>query len=78
MCNPSGWPAGECYRLVPQSPGLWMLALGHRCQHSDAQPAVSGAFCGRCGKTAEIEIIFHFKLNTSFTVISNCTPLKWY
>ena len=51
---PSGWPAGECYRLVSQSPGLRMLALRHRCQHSDAQPAVSGAFCGRGGKIAEI------------------------
>lgn len=48
--HPAGWPAGERHRLVSQSPRLRMLAVGYRCQHSDAQPAVSGAFCSRCGK----------------------------
>lgn len=45
-----GWAFGECHWLVPQSPRLRMLVIGHRCQHSDAQPAVSGTLCGRCGK----------------------------
>lgn len=53
-----------------------MLALGHRRQHSDAQPAVSGAFRGRRGKNVEIVNIFLLKLNASFTVISNLHPIK--
>lgn len=38
-----GRTPGKCHRLVPQSPRLWLLALGDRRQYPDAEPAISGA-----------------------------------
>lgn len=61
VCRPSGRSAGERHWLVSQSPWLRMLAVWHRRQHSDAQPAVSGAVCGRRGET-ERKLI-HFPVN---------------
>lgn len=45
-----GGTIGECHRMVPQSPRLRLLAIGDRCQHSDAQSTVPGALCSSGGK----------------------------
>lgn len=58
VCRPSGRSAGERHWLVSQSPWLRMLAVRHRRQHSDAQPAVSGAVRGRRGETERKLISF--------------------
>lgn len=42
----SGWQTRECHWLVPQSPGVWLLAVRHWCLHSNAQPELPGTFCG--------------------------------
>ena len=36
--------------LVPQPPGLWLLALRHRRQHPDAESTVSRTFCRHRGE----------------------------
>jgi len=51
MCCVLGEATGECNWLVSQSPGVRLLAVRYRCQHTDAQPAVSGAVCCHRGKT---------------------------
>lgn len=45
MLSP-GRQTRERDRLVPQPPGLRLLALRHRCLHTDAQPELPGAVCG--------------------------------
>lgn len=57
-----------------------MLALRHRCQHPDAQPTVSGAFCGCCGKMGNSNQ-FYFEANgflfVFLTVTSTFPLFKW-
>lgn len=71
--RPAGWQAGERHRLVSQSSRLWMLAVGNRCQHSDAQPAVSGAVCSRRGKIdLKLTLLYFFNLMKSILINKSC------
>lgn len=73
--RPAGWQAGERHRLVSQSSRLWMLAVGNRCQHSDAQPAVSGAVCSRRGKIdLKLTLLYFFNLMKSILIIRVVIP----
>ena len=48
----AGGETGECHRLVPQSPRVWVLAFWHRCQHTDDESDLPRAMGGHCGMWA--------------------------
>ena len=51
MCSlVAGGTPGECSGMVPQSPWLWLLAVGHRRQYTDAKPTVPRALGSHSGE----------------------------
>ena len=49
--SPTGWSVGECDWLVPQSPRLRLLAVGHWRQHTDVEPTIPRTFCCHSGQS---------------------------
>ena len=48
-----GWKTGECGWMVSFSPRLWMLAIWHRCFHSDAQSTIPRSILCTCNRSHE-------------------------
>lgn len=43
-----GWSTRKCYRVVPQSSWIWLLAVWNWCQYSNVEPKLPGTFCCYC------------------------------
>lgn len=76
-----GWSFGKCDWMVSFSSWIWLLALGYRCEYTNAQSAIPRTM-GRCGGKCECARynkrfdLSHVMLHRSIPT-GPCLQAKW-